>query len=97
MPTITCPNCGKSGSLKSRLPPGAKVPCTRCNFVFRFAPSDGGSRDRSGQSRPRDFKSFSLLTTNQRPRPEAGKLISASSVIRITDFRPVQRGQYRWR
>jgi tetratricopeptide (TPR) repeat protein len=31
---ITCPNCGKSGSLKSQLPPGAKVRCKGCNRNF---------------------------------------------------------------
>ena len=35
--SITCPNCGKSGSLKSQLPPGAKVRCKGCNRSFKPA------------------------------------------------------------
>ena len=32
--TISCPNCGKSGSIKSRLPRGAKVRCKGCDRSF---------------------------------------------------------------
>src|SRR5262245_43279670 len=32
--SIACPSCGKSGSLKSQLPPGAKVRCKGCNRSF---------------------------------------------------------------
>jgi hypothetical protein len=35
--SITCPNCGKSGSLKSQLPPGARVRCKGCNRSFEPA------------------------------------------------------------
>ena len=32
--SIACPSCGKSGSPKSQLPPGAKVRCKGCNRSF---------------------------------------------------------------
>jgi hypothetical protein len=34
---ITCPKCGKTGSLKSQLPVGTKIRCKECNTSFETA------------------------------------------------------------
>jgi hypothetical protein len=46
--SITCPNCGKPGSLKSQLPLGAKVHCKRCGHQFDPASEIRGPRQRTG-------------------------------------------------
>jgi hypothetical protein len=40
---IQCSQCGYSAQSRKSISPGAAVRCTRCKFVFRFAPSDGGA------------------------------------------------------
>jgi hypothetical protein len=46
--SITCPNCGKTGSLKSQLPPGTKVRCKGCDRSFEPASEKRGPRQRAG-------------------------------------------------
>jgi hypothetical protein len=46
--SIGCPNCGKSGSIKSQLPLGAKVRCRRCGHRFEPAIEIRGRRQRAG-------------------------------------------------
>ncbi len=41
--TFTCPKCGKTGSLKKEIPPGAKIRCSRCQTSF--SPDSGKNPD----------------------------------------------------
>jgi hypothetical protein len=48
--SITCPSCGRSGSLKFQLPPGARVRCKGCNHSFDSASEIRRPRQRAGPS-----------------------------------------------
>ena len=50
MPAITCPNCGRSGSLKFQLPPGATLRCKGCKRSFEPASAIRRPRQRAGPS-----------------------------------------------
>ena len=50
MPAITCPNCGRSGSLKFQLPPGATLRCKGCKRSFEPASEIRRPRQRARPS-----------------------------------------------
>ena len=50
MTAITCPNCGRSGSLKFQLPPGATLRCKGCKRSFEPASEIRRPRQRAGSS-----------------------------------------------
>ena len=50
MPAITCPNCGRSGSLKFQLPLGATLRCKGCKRSFEPASAIRRPRQRAGPS-----------------------------------------------
>ncbi len=43
--TFTCPNCGKSGSIKKEIPPGAKIRCSGCQTSFSPRPAQERASD----------------------------------------------------
>src|SRR5262249_40358031 len=82
MPSITCPNCGRGGSIKRQLAPGAKVRCKGCNRSFEPAiempvldcwEPDGSSREEPAPPTTRSVSPAAPFPKNTAAAPQRAR------------------------